>query len=90
LATGTKTNSQNAAAPAPAATAANAAAPAKTHSAPKGKAENSAIHGEAAKVMQARIKGYEGDACPVCGSFTLLRSGTCMKCDTCGGTTGCS
>jgi ribonucleoside-diphosphate reductase alpha chain len=39
---------------------------------------------------QARIKGYEGDPCPACGSFTLLRSGTCMKCDTCGGTTGCS
>jgi ribonucleoside-diphosphate reductase alpha chain len=45
---------------------------------------------EAAKIIQARIKGYEGDPCPVCGSFTLLRNGTCMKCDTCGGTTGCS
>jgi ribonucleoside-diphosphate reductase alpha chain len=45
---------------------------------------------EAAKVAQARIKGYEGDPCPVCGSFTMVRSGTCMKCDTCGGTTGCS
>jgi ribonucleoside-diphosphate reductase alpha chain len=41
-------------------------------------------------IAQARIKGYEGDPCPACGSFTLLRSGTCMKCDTCGGTTGCS
>jgi len=38
----------------------------------------------------ARIKGYEGDPCPNCGSFTLVRNGTCMKCDTCGGTTGCS
>ncbi|MDR0512803.1 MAG: ribonucleoside-diphosphate reductase, partial [Treponema sp.] len=45
---------------------------------------------DAAKVLQARIKGYEGDPCPACGSLTLLRSGTCMKCDTCGGTTGCS
>ncbi|MDR0669839.1 MAG: adenosylcobalamin-dependent ribonucleoside-diphosphate reductase [Treponema sp.] len=42
------------------------------------------------QASQARIKGYEGDPCPVCGSFTLVRSGTCMKCDTCGGTTGCS
>ncbi|MDR2375526.1 MAG: adenosylcobalamin-dependent ribonucleoside-diphosphate reductase [Treponema sp.] len=42
------------------------------------------------QVAQARIKGYEGDPCPVCGSFTLIRNGTCMKCDTCGGTTGCS
>jgi ribonucleoside-diphosphate reductase alpha chain len=47
-------------------------------------------HGDAAKIAQARIKGYEGDPCPVCGSFTLIRNGTCMKCDTCGGTTGCS
>jgi ribonucleoside-diphosphate reductase alpha chain len=39
---------------------------------------------------EARLKGYEGDPCPACGSFTLVRNGTCMKCDTCGGTTGCS
>jgi ribonucleoside-diphosphate reductase alpha chain len=45
---------------------------------------------EALMIAQARIKGYEGDPCPVCGSFTLVRNGTCMKCDTCGGTTGCS
>jgi len=57
---------------------------------PQEKAENAPAHNEAAKVMQARIRGYEGDPCPACGSFTLLRSGTCMKCDTCGGTTGCS
>ncbi|MDR0553764.1 MAG: adenosylcobalamin-dependent ribonucleoside-diphosphate reductase [Treponema sp.] len=43
-----------------------------------------------AKIAQARIKGYEGDPCPACGCFTLIRNGTCMKCDTCGGTTGCS
>ncbi|MDR0585153.1 MAG: vitamin B12-dependent ribonucleotide reductase [Treponema sp.] len=45
---------------------------------------------EALKIARARIKGYEGDSCPSCGSFTLVRNGTCMKCDTCGGTTGCS
>jgi ribonucleoside-diphosphate reductase alpha chain len=45
---------------------------------------------EILKIAQARIKGYEGDPCPSCGSFTLIRNGTCMKCDTCGGTTGCS
>jgi ribonucleoside-diphosphate reductase alpha chain len=39
---------------------------------------------------QARMKGYEGDPCPECNSFTLLRNGSCMKCDTCGATTGCS
>jgi ribonucleoside-diphosphate reductase alpha chain len=41
-------------------------------------------------IIRARMKGYEGDPCPSCGSLTLVRSGTCMKCDTCGGTTGCS
>ena len=39
---------------------------------------------------EARMKGYEGEACPECANFTLLRNGTCMKCDTCGSTTGCS
>ena len=42
------------------------------------------------KRAEARAKGYEGEACPECGNFTLVRNGTCMKCDTCGGTTGCS
>ena len=41
-------------------------------------------------VHVARMKGYEGDACGECGNFTLLRNGTCMKCDTCGSTSGCS
>jgi ribonucleoside-diphosphate reductase alpha chain len=39
---------------------------------------------------EARAKGYEGEACGNCGNFTLVRNGTCMKCDTCGSTTGCS
>jgi ribonucleoside-diphosphate reductase alpha chain len=38
----------------------------------------------------ARLKGYEGDPCPVCGHLTLVRNGTCLKCETCGSTTGCS
>ncbi len=38
----------------------------------------------------ARMKGYEGDACDDCGNFTLVRNGTCMKCNTCGSTSGCS
>jgi ribonucleoside-diphosphate reductase alpha chain len=44
----------------------------------------------AEKRAEAKAKGYEGEACGECGNFTLLRNGTCMKCDTCGGTTGCS
>ena len=44
----------------------------------------------ARRLAEARIKGYEGDACGNCGNFTLVRNGTCMKCDSCGTTTGCS
>jgi ribonucleoside-diphosphate reductase alpha chain len=39
---------------------------------------------------EAKAKGYEGEACGDCGNFTLVRNGTCLKCDTCGSTTGCS
>jgi len=39
---------------------------------------------------EARLKGYEGEACGDCGNFTLVRNGTCLKCDTCGATSGCS
>ncbi len=42
------------------------------------------------RAAEARMKGYEGDACGSCGNFTLVRNGTCMKCDTCGSTSGCS
>jgi ribonucleoside-diphosphate reductase alpha chain len=38
----------------------------------------------------ARQQGYEGDACPECGAFTLVRNGSCLKCVSCGSTTGCS
>ena len=41
-------------------------------------------------IRVARMKGYEGDSCGECGNFTLLRNGTCLKCDTCGSTSGCS
>ena len=42
------------------------------------------------RIRAARIKGYEGDSCDECGNFTLVRNGTCLKCDTCGSTSGCS
>jgi ribonucleoside-diphosphate reductase alpha chain len=41
-------------------------------------------------IRLARLKGYEGDPCPECGQLTLVRSGACAKCDTCGATSGCS
>ena len=42
------------------------------------------------QIREARMKGYEGDSCAECGNFTLVRNGTCLKCDTCGATSGCS
>jgi ribonucleoside-diphosphate reductase alpha chain len=41
-------------------------------------------------VKQAKMQGYEGESCPECQNFTLVRNGTCLKCNTCGSTTGCS
>ena len=38
----------------------------------------------------AKLKGYEGDPCADCGQLTLVRNGTCLKCQACGATSGCS
>src|SRR6185437_6689866 len=51
---------------------------------------STAIDSRAQKIRMARARGYEGDSCHECGNFTLVRNGTCLKCDTCGSTTGCS
>ena len=45
---------------------------------------------KAERRAEAKARGYEGDMCTECSNFTLVRNGTCMKCDTCGSTTGCS
>lgn len=50
-------------------------------------AQNQAL---AETIQLARLQGYEGDPCPDCGNFTLVRNGSCLKCATCGATTGCS
>jgi ribonucleoside-diphosphate reductase alpha chain len=55
-------------------------------------------HGHAAQAatpahlafQTARQKGYTGDPCPECGHLTMVRNGACLKCQTCGATTGCS
>jgi ribonucleoside-diphosphate reductase alpha chain len=41
-------------------------------------------------IQVARQKGYEGDPCSECKQFTMVRNGTCLKCETCGTTSGCS
>jgi len=43
-----------------------------------------------ARIAEARMKGYEGESCTECGNFTMVRNGTCLKCETCGSTSGCS
>lgn len=42
------------------------------------------------KFKIARLQGYTGDICGACGSLTMTRNGTCLKCMTCGHTSGCS
>lgn len=44
----------------------------------------------ASKVQEAKMQGYEGESCGDCGNFTMVRNGTCLKCVTCGSTSGCS
>ncbi len=39
---------------------------------------------------EAQMKGYLGDCCGECGNYTMVRNGTCTKCETCGSTSGCS
>nr|HML31050.1 vitamin B12-dependent ribonucleotide reductase [Hyphomicrobium sp.] len=42
------------------------------------------------RLSEAKLRGYEGVACTECQNFTMVRNGTCLKCDTCGSTSGCS
>ncbi len=41
-------------------------------------------------IRQAIERGYTGDICTECQSVTMVRNGTCLKCVTCGATSGCS
>jgi ribonucleoside-diphosphate reductase alpha chain len=80
------------AAPARAKPAARAEAPAFKPAGTYARAETPTAEAqrEADLIAAARLRGYQGDACGECGNFTLVRNGTCLKCDTCGATTGCS
>jgi ribonucleoside-diphosphate reductase alpha chain len=66
-----------------------AASPAVAHSHARS-VEAQAERSDSDLISEARVKGYEGEACQECGNFTLVRNGTCLKCDTCGATSGCS
>jgi len=64
--------------------AASEAASAKTE------AQAAAKKVEADRRMKSIMQGYTGDSCSECQNFTMVRNGTCLKCDTCGATSGCS
>jgi len=47
--------------------------------------------GAEARARQVAIeRGFTGDICDDCGSSQMVRNGTCLKCNACGSTTGCS
>ena len=49
------------------------------------------VEDAAAKTRRlARESGFTGDICSDCGSSKMQRNGTCLKCNDCGATTGCS
>jgi len=52
--------------------------------------EKPAERSQNSRRAEARMRGYEGEACGECANFTMVRNGTCLKCDTCGATNGCS
>ncbi len=55
-----------------------------------GNGAKSKVNVKQKQVQEARFRGYTGDICPECQSMTMVRNGTCLKCTTCGSTTGCS
>ena len=88
--------------PAPAADAPRASTPEPRTEAPSAastnveapKATSTAVSLElsdtAARKLRARQMGFEGDPCTDCGQMMMVRSGTCLKCVSCGATSGCS
>jgi ribonucleoside-diphosphate reductase alpha chain len=61
----------------------------------KAAADAASAKAEAKKLETERrqrsiMQGYTGNMCTECQNFTMVRNGTCEKCDTCGSTSGCS
>ena len=48
------------------------------------------VEKDIALIDEAKLKGYTGDICQECGQATMVRNGTCLKCMSCGATSGCS
>lgn len=69
---------------------ANNPLPIKIISAPNGGNGGNGETSQKTKIEEAILKGYTGDICQECGQATMVRNGTCLKCMTCGATSGCS
>ena len=54
------------------------------------KQANTTSNDKNSKLANAKSLGYTGEQCPTCGSIRLKRNGSCMICEECGSTTGCS
>ncbi|MGM0738777.1 MAG: vitamin B12-dependent ribonucleotide reductase, partial [Bacteroidota bacterium] len=61
-----------------------------TYSSDKRRSGKPVVKQRSEQMTRAREMGFTGDICPDCGSMTMVRNGTCLKCTTCGSTTGCS
>jgi ribonucleoside-diphosphate reductase alpha chain len=61
-----------------------------SHHADGGNAATTAAADALQRVLDARSRGYEGDPCDECGALTMVRNGACLKCISCGSTSGCS
>ena len=48
------------------------------------------VKSASSQIADAKTQGYTGNSCGECGNFTMVRNGTCLKCNTCGSTSGCS
>ena len=48
------------------------------------------IDSESRTRQAAKERGFTGDICDDCGGSQMVRNGTCLKCNECGSTTGCS
>ena len=46
--------------------------------------------GNPGRYSYSMLRGYTGDVCSHCGHAAMVRSGTCLRCEICGETSGCS
>ncbi len=57
---------------------------------PMRKTTATSLHPSVEALRMAKEQGFEGDACDQCGMMMMVRNGSCLKCTSCGATTGCS